>query len=222
MGFVPTPNSPSATGVKYLVSALRPLVRQCLSDDSLDLNTDPKVAYKKWIAQEETQTGVQSTLPRDVTREEALKHEPVRTAVDKAVSRLVEIGEAFLDAILANLKNLPFGLRALCSALRDDLTAKFPDAPEAEITKVLGNVLYYRFINPAIIAPEAFGVIEVSSHQEVQCTSGFCVCLCLCVSRPRSHSLLHTHTHTHTHTHSHTHTLSLFSSRALLPLRLRS
>jgi hypothetical protein len=28
--------------------------------------------------------------------------------------------------------------------------------------QVLGNVLYYRFVNPAIIAPEAFGVIEMS------------------------------------------------------------
>ena len=27
---------------------------------------------------------------------------------------------------------------------------------------MLGNVLYYRFVNPAIIAPEAFGVIEMS------------------------------------------------------------
>ncbi|EGD72352.1 hypothetical protein PTSG_00372 [Salpingoeca rosetta] len=157
----------SSQGVKYLSSTLRPLVQQCLADESLDLNTDPKVAYKKWINQQERETGVASTLPRDVTREEALKHEPVRTAVDKAVSKLVEIGEAFLDSILANVSLLPFGLRSICGALREDLRARFPDAPEVEITKVLGNVLYYRYINPAIIAPEAFGVIETSGHTEL-------------------------------------------------------
>ena len=35
---------------------------------------------------------------------------------------------------------------------------------------MLGNVLYYRYVNPAIIAPEAFDVIEVSVQETVNQT----------------------------------------------------
>jgi hypothetical protein len=30
------------------------------------------------------------------------------------------------------------------------------------VIKAIGNLIYYRFINPALIAPETSGVIEVS------------------------------------------------------------
>ena len=32
----------------------------------------------------------------------------------------------------------------------------------------MGNLLYYRYVNPAIIAPEAFDVLEVAKSDEVQ------------------------------------------------------
>ena len=34
------------------------------------------------------------------------------------------------------------------------LMEKFPEAQEKEILKVVGNLVYYKFINPAIIAPD--------------------------------------------------------------------
>ena len=50
--------------------------------------------------------------------------------------------------------------------LRLALVAKFPDAPQDEILKVVGNLLYYRYMNPAIVAPDAFDVVEMGvEHQ---------------------------------------------------------
>ncbi|KAJ2718320.1 iqgap- protein, partial [Coemansia sp. D1744] len=46
--------------------------------------------------------------------------------------------------------------------LRRALTAKFPDEPEAQVMKVVGHLVYYRYINPAIVAPESFDVIETT------------------------------------------------------------
>ena len=37
--------------------------------------------------------------------------------------------------------------------------------------QVVGNLLYYRYVNPAIIAPEAFDVLEVAKSDEVDRTS---------------------------------------------------
>ena len=58
--------------------------------------------------------------------------------------------EKFLTAIIASLPKLPYGLRYIVNQLRMQLDAKFPNDKE-KITKILGNVLYYRYMNPAIV-----------------------------------------------------------------------
>ena len=37
--------------------------------------------------------------------------------------------------------------------LYNALSKKFPSSPEKEVLKVIGNLIYYRYINPAIVAP---------------------------------------------------------------------
>ena len=88
------------------------------------------------------------------------------------------------NAIITALPKLPYGLRYISMKLKQDLQEKFHDIPEEEVIKVglinctaacgllisfkvVGNLLYYRYVNPAIIAPEAFEVIEVAKNQEV-------------------------------------------------------
>ena len=51
--------------------------------------------------------------------------------------------------------------------LRLALHAKFPDAPEDDILKVVGNLLYYRYMNPAIVAPDAFDVMEMGIEEQM-------------------------------------------------------
>jgi hypothetical protein len=51
---------------------------------------------------------------------------------------------------------MPYGLRYICKALRADLAAKFPTDSEDDILKAIGVVLYYRYFNPIIIAPDRF------------------------------------------------------------------
>ena len=51
--------------------------------------------------------------------------------------------------------------------LRLALHNKFPDAPEDDILKVVGNLLYYRYMNPAIVAPDAFDVVDMGIEQQL-------------------------------------------------------
>jgi len=67
----------NARGHSYLRDMLNPLVTSLLGDKSVKINTNPVEVYKAWLNQTETETGVSSTLPYDVTNEEALKHEEV-------------------------------------------------------------------------------------------------------------------------------------------------
>lgn len=49
----------------------------------------------------------------------------------------------------------------MSKVLNDTLTEKFPDEPEKNILKVVGNLIYYHFINAAIVAPDAFEIITL-------------------------------------------------------------
>ena len=51
--------------------------------------------------------------------------------------------------------------------LRLQLHAKFPDTPEDDILKVVGNLLYYRYMNPAIVAPDGFDIVDVGMEQQL-------------------------------------------------------
>lgn len=65
-----------------------------------------------------------------------------------------------MSAIISSLKKMPFGIRYIAKVFRKALKLKFPTESDVTITKAVGNLIYYRYINPAIVAPEAFDVLE--------------------------------------------------------------
>lgn len=58
-------------------------------------------------------------------------------------------------------------MRYTAMQLRLTLQAKFPEAPEDDILKVIGNLLYYRYMNPAIVAPDGFGIVEAGVDKQL-------------------------------------------------------
>ena len=56
-------------------------------------------------------------------------------------------------------------MRYMAKVLRDALHSKFPNAPEKDVLKIVGNLIYYRYINSAIVAPDAFDIIDVTAHK---------------------------------------------------------
>lgn len=146
-------------GQSSLRELLQPLVEGVLHDKNLSINTNPIEVYKAWINQMESETGQASKLPYDVEPEQALKHPEVNTRIEAAMKSLTTATETFLKSIVQSGDKLPYGLRCVAMSLRVALSEKFPEAPESEILKVVGNLIYYRYMNPAIVAPDAFDIV---------------------------------------------------------------
>ncbi len=147
-------------GVDYLKEVLGPLVKKVMEKGKLNLDLNPKLIYQKMITETEIRTGKPSDLPRNVTEEQALKHEEVRAAVAKHLAELEEICNLFLDGIISSRDKLPYGLRWICKALKLACEAQFPEATQEDIHRLLGYFVYYRFINISIVAPDTFGLVE--------------------------------------------------------------
>ncbi|KFP88987.1 PREDICTED: ras GTPase-activating-like protein IQGAP1, partial [Acanthisitta chloris] len=152
-----------ARGQNALRQILAPVVKEIIDDKSLNIKTDPVDIYKSWVNQMESQTGEASKLPYDVTPEQALSHEEVRTRLDASVRNMRTVTDKFLSAIVSSLDKIPYGMRFIAKVLKDSLHEKFPDAGEDELLKIVGNLLYYRYMNPAIVAPDAFDIIDLSA-----------------------------------------------------------
>uniref|UniRef100_A0A8C5UIC3 IQ motif containing GTPase activating protein 1 n=1 Tax=Malurus cyaneus samueli TaxID=2593467 RepID=A0A8C5UIC3_9PASS len=152
-----------ARGQNALRQILAPVVKEIIDDKTLNIKTDPVDIYKSWVNQMESQTGEASKLPYDVTPEQALSHEEVRTRLDASIRNMRTVTDKFLSAIISSVDKIPYGMRFIAKVLKDSLHEKFPDAGEDELLKIVGNLLYYRYMNPAIVAPDAFDIIDLSA-----------------------------------------------------------
>ncbi|NXK90720.1 IQGA1 protein, partial [Formicarius rufipectus] len=152
-----------ARGQNALRQILAPVVKEIIDDKTLNIKTDPVDIYKSWVNQMESQTGEASKLPYDVTPEQALSHEEVRTRLDASIRNMRTVTDKFLSAIVSSVDKIPYGMRFIAKVLKDSLHEKFPDAGEDELLKIVGNLLYYRYMNPAIVAPDAFDIIDLSA-----------------------------------------------------------
>ncbi|XP_032415434.1 ras GTPase-activating-like protein IQGAP3 isoform X1 [Xiphophorus hellerii] len=157
-----------ARGQNALRDSLGPALRDVLLDQTFSIRTDPLEVYKTWINQTETQTGHKSSLPYEVSAEEALSHPEVQRRIDIAIINLKNLTDRVLKAITSNLNKLPYGLRYTAKVLRNTLKTKFPAASEAELYKIVGNLVYYRYMNPAIVAPDGFDVVDRSAGSSLQ------------------------------------------------------
>ncbi|XP_072215194.1 ras GTPase-activating-like protein IQGAP2 isoform X4 [Excalfactoria chinensis] len=156
-----------ARGQNTLRQLLAPVVKEIMEDKSLIINTSPVDVYKSWVNQLEMQTGEASKLPYDVTTEQALTHTEVVNKLESSIQSLRTVTDKVLTSIFSSLNMMPYGMRYIAKVLKSSLHEKFPDATEDELLKIVGNLLYYRYMNPAIVAPDGFDIIDMTAGGQI-------------------------------------------------------
>uniref|UniRef100_A0A8C3SSM1 IQ motif containing GTPase activating protein 3 n=1 Tax=Chelydra serpentina TaxID=8475 RepID=A0A8C3SSM1_CHESE len=153
----------NARGQNALRQILGSPVQEVLQDKTLSIRTNPVDIYKAWINQLESQSGQKSKLPYDVSPDQALSHPEVQRRLDISIRNLLAVTDKFLSAITSSVDKIPYGMRYVAKVLKTSLAEKFPDAGEEDICKIVGNLLYYRFMNPAVVAPDGFDIVDISA-----------------------------------------------------------
>ncbi|KAG8913135.1 hypothetical protein FRC00_002969, partial [Tulasnella sp. 408] len=59
-------------------------------------------------------------------------------------------------------RKMPYGMRCIARELLLALRIKFPNEPEEVHAIALGQIIYYRFLNPAIVTPETFDIVPTT------------------------------------------------------------
>lgn len=100
-------------------------------------------------------------LPHNLSPEKALQYDVVRTRLNNGIKLLQSTVLELLNRIIASRDLLPYGMLYMAKVLYDTLTDTFPQTPEKDVLKVIGDFIYYHFINAAIVAPDAYEIITL-------------------------------------------------------------
>ncbi|KAK1451399.1 GTPase-activator protein for Ras-like GTPase [Colletotrichum melonis] len=127
----------------------------------LDLEINPLKVYERMIEQIEEDTGsLPASLPKGVTAEQAAENPQVQAIIEPRLTMLTEIANGFLTTIIDGLDEAPYGIRWICKQIRSLTKRKYPDANDQVICTLIGGFFFLRFINPAIVTPKSYMLID--------------------------------------------------------------
>ncbi|EAT89833.2 hypothetical protein SNOG_03102 [Parastagonospora nodorum SN15] len=146
----------------YLKVVLQDRINSLIELKDLDLEINPLKVYEKMIIELEDQGKLPANLPRAVTAEQATENERVQQIIAPRVTMLMEIANNFLTTIIKGLEETPYGIRWICKQIRSLSRRKYPDAQDQTICTLIGGFFFLRFINPAIVTPRSYMLIDAT------------------------------------------------------------
>mmetsp|Transcript_6380 Transcript_6380/g.18071 ORF Transcript_6380/g.18071 Transcript_6380/m.18071 type:complete len:759 (+) Transcript_6380:76-2352(+) len=147
-------------GQQYLKATLTSVLTRITSNPDLVLEINPLKVFEAMINQREAETGVVQNINRKPTAEEAAEMADVQNIIKPRIIKLREITDEFLSALIASLDSVPYGIRWICRQIRLLTTERFPDATREQVCSLIGGFYLLRFVNPAIVTPQAFMLVE--------------------------------------------------------------
>lgn len=118
-------------------------------------------------------------MPRGVTQDQAAAHPNVQAIIAPRLRTLMDIAESFVETIIEHLNEVPYGIRWICKQIRSltrvrsarctvvdrgswrwSAQRKYADVTDLAICSLIGAFFFLRFINPAIVTPQAYMLID--------------------------------------------------------------
>jgi Ras GTPase-activating-like protein IQGAP2/3 len=148
---------------KFMRDLLGPLVKEHIIDTpDLDLESDPMQIYRSAINNEELRTGQRSRRPHEVPREEAIRDPETRETFIHHLQDLRDIADQFFTALEDLMPRMPYGIRFIAQQSYHSLCARFPHEQPQLLLQVVGHWVWQRYLQPALVNPENWGVVEKS------------------------------------------------------------
>ncbi|RKP25982.1 Rho GTPase activation protein [Syncephalis pseudoplumigaleata] len=146
-------------GQTYLKHVLSDSINKLIEDRDTDLEINPLKVYERMVKDMEDR-GEPCDLPRGVSGDMAAENEDVQKIIAPRLDKLMDIANSFLDTILASIGQVPYGIRWICKQIRSLTKRRYPNATEYSVCSLIGGFFFLRFINPAIVTPNAYMLVD--------------------------------------------------------------
>ncbi|KAI0104680.1 GTPase [Nemania sp. FL0031] len=148
-------------GQSFLRTVLADRINSLIELQDLDLEINPLKVYERMCEQIEEDTGsLPETLPKGITGEQAAENPQVQAIIEPRLTMLTDIANGFLSTIIDGLDEAPYGIRWICKQIRSLTKRKYPEANDQVICTLIGGFFFLRFINPAIVTPKSYMLID--------------------------------------------------------------
>ncbi|KAL8907782.1 MAG: hypothetical protein Q9207_001185 [Kuettlingeria erythrocarpa] len=152
---------------KYMRDIMGPIIKEnIIENPELDLESDPMQIYLSAIENEQLRTGQRSRRSPDIPREEAIRDEETRRTFIIHLQDLRDIADQCFAALEDHLHKMPFGVRYIAQQMFEGLASRFPKEDQGRILQVVGHWLFRSYLQPALVEPEKYGVIDRGLSQE--------------------------------------------------------
>ncbi|CAG8528308.1 5371_t:CDS:10, partial [Diversispora eburnea] len=139
-------------GQSYLKSVLSERINSLIEHKDLNLEINPLTVQD---------TGsLPDHLPRSVTPDVAAANPDVQSIIAPRITMLMEIANSFLQTIIDSIEQVPYGIRWICKQIRSLTKRKYPDCTEFAICSLIGGFFFLRFVNPAIVTPQGYMLVD--------------------------------------------------------------
>ncbi|KAJ5486979.1 hypothetical protein PENFLA_c025G10718 [Penicillium flavigenum] len=150
-------------GQSYLKQVLADQINALIELRDVDLEINPLKVYESMIKQIEEETGsLPDYLARSVTAEDAAENAQVQAIIAPRLKMLTDIANGFITTIIDSVDEAPYGIRWICKQIRSLSRRKYPDAQDQTICTLIGGFFFLRFINPAIVTPRSYMLIDAT------------------------------------------------------------
>ncbi|KAJ8122667.1 hypothetical protein ONZ43_g1193 [Nemania bipapillata] len=154
-------SSPRGPGQSFLRTVLADRINSLIELEDLDLEINPLKVYERMCEQIEEDTGsLPQELPKGITGEQAAENPQVQAIIEPRLTMLTDIANGFLSTIIDGLDEAPYGIRWICKQIRSLTKRKYPEANDQVICTLIGGFFFLRFINPAIVTPKSYMLID--------------------------------------------------------------
>lgn len=99
-------------------------------------------------------------MQRSVTSDVAAANPDVKAIIEPRLTMLMDVSNRFLDTIIESLDQVPYGIRWICKQIRSLTKRKYPEATDLAICSLIGGFFFLRFLNPAIVTPQAYMLVD--------------------------------------------------------------
>ncbi|KAJ3438584.1 gtpase-activating protein [Anaeramoeba flamelloides] len=100
--------------------------------------------------------------PIRMTDELAMEDLEVQQIFEENVYKLGELCDTILEHIYNSIENMPMVIRKICSLMKQSILKHFPEAEPLDIASKIGGFYMLRFVNPAIVIPVSFNIIDMN------------------------------------------------------------
>ena len=148
-------------GQSYLKVVLQDKINSLIDLKEVNLEINPLKVYGSLIEKHKAETGtIPDYLPKGVTAEQAAEIQEIQDIIEPRVAILMDIATTFLETIIRGLDETPYGIRWICKQIRSLSKRKYPDAQDQTICTLIGGFFFLRFINPAIVTPRSYMLVD--------------------------------------------------------------